>query len=454
MGGARVLVIDDDPLMREFLSEALRRGGYTVDVEASGASGLECFARERHDIIITDLKMPGMDGLTVLRKARELDAETQVIIMTAYGTIDTAVAALREGASDYLLKPFRPDALTVTVSRALERARLLRENTFLRRELNAGIEDGGMVGNSPPMREVYEQIRRIADSRATVLVRGESGTGKELVARAIHHFSRRRDKPFIRVNCAALSAGILESELFGHERGAFTGAHDRKIGRFELANGGSILLDEISEIGVELQPKLLRVLQEFEFERVGGTQTISVDTRVIATSNRNLEQAVAVGRFREDLFFRLNVVTIHLPPLRERREDIPLLLEHFLRKSNRDNGRNCTGYTHELMRVLMEYPWPGNVRELQNAVERAVLLSDGEGPLDVRHFNLAGPLIRSAEHPKAEPSGKPTHASADVPPAVAPAAMDHPLAFRPGITLDEMERRMILATLEHCGGNR
>ncbi|HOQ90325.1 MAG TPA: sigma-54 dependent transcriptional regulator [Candidatus Hydrogenedentes bacterium] len=271
MGGARVLVIDDDPLMREFLSEALRRGGYTVDVEASGASGLECFARERHDIIITDLKMPGMDGLTVLRKARELDAETQVIIMTAYGTIDTAVAALREGALDYLLKPFRPDALTVTVSRALERARLLRENTFLRRELNAGIEDGGMVGNSPPMREVYEQIRRIADSRATVLVRGESGTGKELVARAIHHFSRRRDKPFIRVNCAALSAGILESELFGHERGAFTGAHDRKIGRFELANGGSILLDEISEIGVELQPKLLRVLQEFEFERVGGT---------------------------------------------------------------------------------------------------------------------------------------------------------------------------------------
>ena len=456
MGDVRVLVIDDDPLMREFLAEALRRGGYAVDVETSGAAGVERFARDRHDIVITDLKMPGMDGLTVLRRVRELDSEAQVIMMTAYGTIDSAVAALREGASDYLLKPFRPDALAVAVSRARERARLLRENAFLSRELNAGFEEDGMVGNSPAMREVYDMIRRVADSRATVLIRGESGTGKELAARAIHHASRRRDKPFIRVNCAALSAGILESELFGHERGAFTGAHDRKIGRFELANGGSLLLDEISEIGVELQPKLLRVLQEFEFERVGGTQTIAVDTRVIATSNRDLEKAVVEGRFREDLFFRLNVVTIHLPPLRERREDIPLLLEHFLRKSNRDNGRNCSGFTHEVMRVLMEYPWPGNVRELQNAVERAVLLSDGDGPLDIRHFNLAGLFYRDGETRETarETGGVRQTPAPPVTGHSGDAMPDHPLMLKPGITLDEMERRVILATLEYCGGNR
>ncbi|HNT86562.1 MAG TPA: sigma-54 dependent transcriptional regulator, partial [Candidatus Hydrogenedentes bacterium] len=301
MSRYRVMVIDDDELMREYVHEAMTRAGHDVDAAASGPEALARMETTAYDVAITDLKMAPMDGLEVLRRVRAAGPDTQVIVMTAYGTIETAVAALKEGAADYILKPFTPDALEVAVDRCLERARVARENRYLRDEVDARYDFGAMVGDSPAMRAVYEQIRKVADSRATVLIRGATGVGKELAARAIHFAGARRDKPFIKVNCAALSAGILESELFGHEKGAFTSAHDRKIGRFELADTGTLLLDEVSEIPVDLQPKLLRALQEREFERVGGNTPIQVDTRIVATSNRDLESAVREGKFREDL---------------------------------------------------------------------------------------------------------------------------------------------------------
>lgn len=313
------------------------------------------------------------------------------------------------------------------MSRALERGRLTRENKYLRAELDAIYDFGSMVGESPTMKAVYEQVKKVADTTATVLIRGESGTGKELVARAIHYSGGRRDKTFVKVNCAALSAGILESELFGHERGAFTSAHDRKIGRFELADGGTMLLDEISEIGMELQPKLLRVLQEREFERVGGNDTIEVDTHVVATSNRALEKAVEEGQFRQDLFYRLAVITIQLPPLRERREDIPALMDHFLERYNKANGREVRGYSDAARKLFLDYPWPGNVRELQNAVERAVVLADAS-TLEAQHFQLGGP-------------GAPGQAATGG-------------GLKAGTTVAEAERMLIFETLKHCDDNR
>ena len=419
----RILVIDDEPLMREYVEEAMVRAGHAVDTAGGGEEGIALFDAKRHDIVITDLRMTPIDGMGVLRRVLAIDPAALVIVMTAYGTIETAVAALKQGAADYLLKPFAPDAVEVAVSRALEHSRLAAENRFLRDELRAA-HAGTLVGDSAPMREVLAQIERVANSRATVLIRGETGTGKELAANAIHQAGPRRDKPFIKVNCAALSAGILESELFGHERGAFTGAHERKIGRFELADGGSLMLDEVSEIGVELQAKLLRALQEREFERVGGTQTIAVDTRIIATSNRDLEKAVEKGAFREDLFYRLHVITITLPPLRERREDIPALMDHFLARSNRENGRNIRGFTEETRKLFLDYEWPGNVRELQNAVERAVVLST-DAMLAPEHFQLNAPLTNHQDN-----------------------------GLVPGMTVAEVEKRLIMRTLAHCGDNR
>ena len=423
----RVLVIDDEALMREYVEEALVRAGYDVDSVAGGAEGVETFGENAYDVIVTDLKMAPMDGLEVLRLAKEEAPDTHCIVMTAYGTIETAVAALKGGADDYILKPFAPDELELAVARALERGKLAQENRYLREELSEIYDFQAMVGDSEPMRAVYDQITMVADSRATVLIRGDSGTGKELVARAIHFSGARGDKPFIKVNCAALSAGLLESELFGHEKGAFTGAHERKIGRFELADEGSLLLDEVSEISPGLQPKLLRALQEREFERVGGTRSIQVDTRIIATSNRNLEKTVEEGQFREDLFFRLNVIPIHLPPLRERREDIPALMDHFLNRYADENGRKVTGFGPKARKLFLEYDWPGNVRELQNAIERAVVLSQ-EPVLGPEHFFLGG--IRSKQ-----------------------AQTDTPV-FPKGMTVARMEKELILQTLEHCDQNR
>jgi len=422
----RILVVDDELLMREYVEEALIRAGYLVDTAANGADGVALFERHQHDVVVTDLKMTPMDGLEVLRRVHASHPETRVIVMTAYGTIETAVRALKGGATDYILKPFAPDVLEVAVTRALELARLTQENRYLREEINTRYDNGAMVGDSPAMQRVQQDIAKVVDSRATVLIRGASGTGKELVARAIHHGGLRADQPFIKVNCAALSAGILESELFGHEKGAFTGAHDRKIGRFELADGGTLLLDEVSEINIELQAKLLRALQEREIERVGGSQTIPVDTRILATSNRSLEDAVAQGKFREDLFFRLNVITITLPPLRERREDIPALAGHFLSVFNRENGRGLRGFSDSAQAALCAYSWPGNVRELQNAIERAVVLSGGPelAPEDFQ-FNTANLL---------KPEGDPGLAA--------------------GSTVADMERQLIFKTLEHCSQNR
>ena len=422
-----ILVIDDETLMREYVQEALLRAGHAVDAAATGADGLALFESGKYDAVVTDLKMAPLDGLEVLRRIRNAVPDSQVIVMTAYGTIETAVDALKLGAADYILKPFSPDALELAVNRAIERTRLARENRYLREEIDGRFDFGAMVGNSPAMRAVYEQVRKLADSRATVLVRGETGTGKELVARAIHYAGNRKNRPFIRVNCAALSAGILESELFGHEKGSFTSAHERKIGRFELADTGTLLLDEVSEIGVELQPKLLRALQEREFERVGGNSPIQVDVHIVATSNRDLEQAVRDGKFREDLFYRLNVVSVHLPPLRERKEDIPPLMDHFLAKFCHENGRNIKGFSAEARRRFMEYDWPGNIRELQNVTERAVILA-GENVLGPEHFQFGGPLQAGA-----------TGGGLDI---------------TPGLTVAEMEKRLILATLQHCGQNR
>jgi DNA-binding NtrC family response regulator len=422
----RILVVDDEPLMREYVEEALQRAGYQVDTAGNGADGVALFDAHQHDVVVTDLKMTPMDGIAVLREILAKHPQTRVIVMTAYATIETAISALKGGATDYILKPFSPDVLEVAVTRALELSRLTRENQYLREELSVRYDGASMIGASAPMRRVQEDIHKVTNSRATVLIRGASGTGKELVARAIHHGGNRANKPFIKVNCAALSAGILESELFGHEKGAFTGAHDRKIGRFELADGGTLLLDEVSEINVELQAKLLRALQEREIERVGGSTTIPVDTRIVATSNRNLEEAVAAGKFREDLFFRLNVINLQLPPLRERRDDIPSLADHFLRKFNTENGKQIQGFTDEARTALLAYNWPGNIRELQNAIERAVVLSVDKWltPRDFQ-FNTASLIQESA-----------------------------PAGLAAGTTVAEMEQRLIFSTLEHCQQNR
>ena len=427
MAGLRILVIDDEALMREYVQEALVRAGYDVDVAEGGREGIERIRQHPYDVVVSDLKMGPVDGLEVLRALRQESASTHCIIMTAYGTVETAVTALKEGADDYLMKPFSPDELELAISRAVERERLAQENQYLRGEVNQAYDFQAMVGESPVMREVYEQIRKVADSRATVLIRGESGTGKELVARAIHFSGCRAERAFIKVNCAALSAGLLESELFGHEKGSFTGAHDRKIGRFELADGGALLLDEVSEISPELQPKLLRALQEREFERVGGTTPIRVDTRIVCTSNRNLEEAVTEGAFREDLFFRLNVIPIFLPPLRDRREDIPALMEHFLQRFVRENGRRIEGFSPEARECFLKYDWPGNVRELQNTIERAVVLST-DRVLDVGHFSFGDAPARRVD--------------------------GNMVAVPLGTTVEQMERALVLRTLEHCGQNR
>lgn len=429
MATTRVLVVDDEDIMREYVEEALQRAGYDVTSASSGKDALGLLKEQGFDVVVTDLKMSPVGGMEIVRSVRSESPDTIVIVMTAYGTVETAVQALLNGASDYILKPFAPDELELAISSALEHGRLAQENRYLRQEVNQNYDFDSMVGRSKAMDGVYGTIRKVAASKATVLVRGESGTGKELVARAIHFSSDRREKPFVKVNCAALSAGLLESELFGHEKGSFTGAHDRKIGRFELADGGTLLLDEISEIDGALQPKLLRALQEREFERVGGTRTIRVDTRIVATSNRDLERAVAEGTFREDLFFRLNVIPIQIPPLRERAEDIRALIDYFLARFNSENGLRVRGVSDSALEALIAYRWPGNVRELQNAMERAVVLADSD-VLEPAHFHfLPGGLGPRDEDPLA-------------------------VTVPVGATVSAMEHELIMKTLAYCGDNR
>ncbi len=372
---ARILVVDDDPDIRTILSDRLVARGHDLLEATDGLKALEISARELPDLMLLDLDLPGADGLTVLERLRHESLPPTVVVITAFATIEKAVEAMRRGAFDFLAKPFQPGLVELTVQKALERSELREENRALRAALPGGRT---LIGSSGVMRELVEQARKVAESKSTVLLLGESGTGKEVLARSIHAWSPRAARPFIPVNCVALSEELLESELFGHEKGAFTGAHQQKPGKFELANNGTIFLDEVGDIRAALQTKLLRVLQEHEFERVGGTKTIRVDIRVIAATNRDLEEGVKAGRFREDLYYRLNVVRLRLPRLHERSEDVPDLAEHFLRKYGAETGKVISGISPDAMALLRRHRWPGNVRELENAIERAVVL--GRGP--------------------------------------------------------------------------
>jgi len=371
----RILVVDDEPTQRELVGGFLAKRGFDVSLAADGQEALSQFRRGSFDLVLTDQKMPGLSGLELIQSLRGQNPEIPVIVMTAYGTIETAVAAIQAGAVDYLTKPLNLDELLHRVQRVQERQRLLTENRELREALHDRHRVEGIIGESGRMQEVLSLVQRVAPSDATVLIRGESGTGKELIAKAIHYASPRAAGPLIRVNCAALPENLLESELFGHEKGAFTGAATARKGRFELADGGSLFLDEIGDLPAHLQVKLLRVLQEREFERVGSSRPIGVNVRVLAATHRDLEGLVREGRFRDDLYYRINVVTITLPPLRERREDIPLLIDHFVRTFGEKNDKVIRGLSREARDLLLRYDYGGNVRELENLIERAVVLT-------------------------------------------------------------------------------
>ena len=377
MNDARILIMDDEPKERGRIEAFLRQKGYEVTSLGTAAEAIETLKRDRFDVMLTDCTIPGVDALQTSEDARKINPDLAVIIMTAYGTIETAVKAIKAGAYDYLAKPIDLDQLVVLIERISERQNLIRENSELRQQLQERYRFDEITGTSHAMEEVLNLAGRVAGSSATVLLLGESGTGKELIARAIHYHSTRADRPFVKVNCAALPETLLESELFGHEKGAFTGAAARRIGRFEAADQGTLFLDEVGDIPLTVQVKLLRVLQEREFERLGGNQTIRVDVRIIAATNRDLEQAMRKGTFREDLYYRLNVVTVLIPPLRERKEDIPDLMEHFIGKYSAANRKKVSGVTAEARDLLLRYSYPGNVRELENIMERAVVLAKG-----------------------------------------------------------------------------
>jgi DNA-binding NtrC family response regulator len=421
----RILVVDDHAAARESMSDILCSSGHHVDSASSALEGLSRLETESYDVVITDLRMPGMNGLEFIRELERRDAQVQVVMVTAYASVATAVEAMRHGAFDYIEKPFTADQLEDLVNRAMEHGRCLDDRTTL--PIRAG-ENLAMIGSSGPMRALRQRIAQIAPTSETVLIVGESGTGKELVARSIHTASRRSAAALVSLNCPVLSAQLLESELFGHERGAFTGADSARTGRFELADGGTILLDEITEIDLSLQAKLLRVLQERSFERVGSSHTISVDARVIATTNRNLQAEVSAGRFREDLFFRLNVLPLRVPPLRERAEDVPQLAEHFLTQSASRLHKAPCMLRVDAQSLLMEYRWPGNVRELENLITRASVLSTGES---ISADELRPWLIDAQEN------GTATESEAPV-----------------GLSMQDMERKLIESTLDKFGGHR
>ena len=371
-----VLIVDDEKNTRDGLARALKRS-YAVHMAESAAAALEILSENPVDVMLSDLRMPVMDGMTLMQRALAASPGLICILLTAYGSVETAVEAMRHGATDFLTKPVNLKQLELVLERVLRSRRAETENRQLREQLDAKFGMENIIGNSPQMQEVFDTVRQVAASRATVLVQGESGTGKELVAKALHQLSTRNQAAFVPVHCAALSSTLLESELFGHEKGAFTGATERRKGRFELADGGTLFLDEIGEIDSSVQVKILRALEERAFERVGGTDTVEVDTRLIAATNRDLKQMVTDGAFREDLYYRLYVVVITLPPLRDRSGDIPLLLKHYLDEFNLENGRAIEGFSQEAMDLLVSYRWPGNVRELRNAVEQVVVLARG-----------------------------------------------------------------------------
>ncbi len=373
-----ILIVDDEKNYLLVLEALLVDAGYEIITCDSASQALEVTSSHDLDLVITDMRMPGVDGMEFLAQLQGRQPELPVIMMTAYATVEKAVEAMKRGAFDYITKPFKNEELILTIRKAIEMHRLKQENRLLSQELQGRFKFDNIVGKSKVMRQVYAIIEKVAQTRASVLVTGESGTGKELIARAIHFNSTRRDKPFISVNCSALPETLLETELFGHERGAFTGAITRRKGRFELAHNGTLFLDEVGDMSAALQVKLLRVLQEMKFERVGGTTTLQVDARLVAASNRNLRREVEIGRFRQDLYYRLKVVHIKVPPLRDRRDDIPLLVHHFLKKVAQANGLPAKGVSHEALKYLYQYDWIGNVRELENVIERAVILCDGD----------------------------------------------------------------------------
>ncbi len=422
----RVAVVDDQELIRDSLIYTLEQAGYKVDGFEDGETFLRTIKGKFYDLIITDLKMPNIDGIELLRRLREGGIDIPVIVMTAYGTVTSAVEAMKLGAYDYIQKPFEADEIELLVKRAFREHELQRENEAYKRSVQDLSDSYELVGCSPAINKLRDQISKIASSDSTVLIEGESGTGKELVAHAIHISSKRSSKPMLCVNCAALSGNLLESELFGHEKGAFTGADRLRKGRFELADGGTLLLDEISEIPIDLQGKLLRVLQEKQFERVGSSVTRSVDVRVIAATNRNLKEWVDSGRFRLDLYYRLSVLPIYIPPLRERKEDIPLLVNHFIAKLARRVGHRPIKVGKSVIKCLQEYDWPGNVRELENIIERAWVLSGGdEITVDTIQPWLNGSSVRETT-----------------------------ISIRPGHLLEDMERELILRTLKQFNGHR
>ncbi|MDG4476488.1 sigma-54-dependent transcriptional regulator [Thiovibrio frasassiensis] len=387
-----ILVVDDDKTHRIMLKTMLKQWGWQTEEADDGTTAIEAVHSTPFDAILMDVRMTKLDGIEALRRIHAYNPAIPVIIMTAYSSVDAAVEAIKIGAHDYLTKPLDFDRLKLTMARALDHRQVQENKNASPKNNSLSMETGGIIGNSAPMRELLEMVSYVAPSEATVLISGESGTGKELIAAALHHNSARKNGPFIKVNCAALVENLLESELFGHEKGAFTGADRRREGKFVQANGGTIFLDEISETSPGMQAKLLRVLQEHEVQRVGGQETLGVDVRVLAASNRNLEEEVARGEFREDLYYRLNVVPLHVPPLKERREDIPILAEHFVEKFAKKNNRQVAGITPRCMALLINYPWPGNVRELENAIERGIILMRGDYldeeslPIPVRRF--------------------------------------------------------------------
>ena len=375
--GHRLLIVEDEPLLRITMADALRKEGWAVDVAEDGVKGVALFEQHMHDLVLTDLVMPRLGGMDLLKRIKAVQPDTTVVIITAHGTVDRAVEAMREGAADFIAKPFSMAQLIVRLNNVCS-ARLLQEqNVRLQEQLEQRHSYANIIGKSKEMQAVFDLIRLVSDSDASVLVHGESGTGKEMVASAIHFNSRRRARPYVRVSCASLPESLIESELFGYEKGAFTGASERRIGRFEAASGGTLFLDEIGELPLSFQVKLLRVLQERQIERLGSNRPIDVDVRIVSASLRPLEEEIAAGRFREDLYFRVNTVSIHLPPLRERTEDIPLLVQAFLQEFAAERQREIDGFTDEVMELFESHAWPGNVRELRNVVERAVLFCRG-----------------------------------------------------------------------------
>ncbi|MGE5236142.1 MAG: sigma-54-dependent transcriptional regulator [Acidobacteriota bacterium] len=419
-----ILVVDDEEIMRVSLAAWLREDGYRVETAASGAEAVMRSREKEYAVHFIDLKMPGMDGLETMREIRRLRPDASIAIITAYATVDTAIAAMKQGAQEYIVKPCNPAEISLLVERLIRMKKLERENLILRKRLARTYRFEDLVSKSARMQEIFALVRSIASLRSTVLIEGESGTGKELIARAIHNSGERSRRPFVAVSCGALTDTLLESELFGYEKGAFTGAAERRKGKFELADGGTIFLDEIGDIPAKVQLDLLRVLQERSFFRVGGNQEVRVDVRVIAATKVDLRTAVREGRFRDDLFYRLNVITIQLPPLRERREDIPLLAREFVARLASELGRDVRDLSEAALRLLLDYPWPGNVRELENTIERAIVTCKGQ----VLSEEDVGFLVA---RPAAGGSWQPPD---DMP-------------------LDEVERAVIIATLTRTGGN-